>query len=77
MSAVAPLTRADLPVPVRDTAFMDNNRRIWLFLLDPPSPSGKWRDPNGNIIKPSSHVLDIALAKHGVTKLRKMLPVRG
>lgn len=72
MSAI--LTTKDLPK--KPGAYMDNNRRIWLFENDAPSVTGRWRVPGGLLAKPGNIVLDKALEKHGVTELRRMLPMR-
>lgn len=70
------MAKEDLPKPDRETAYMDNNRRIWLFWPDPPSGTGMWRIPGGTQSKALNPVMDAALKKHGVTSLRKMLPTR-
>ena len=69
------LTAADLPEPEVETAFMDNNRRIWLWMPDPPSSTGKWRLPGGSLSK-DPRLISIYMERNGVTSLRKMLPVR-
>lgn len=54
---------------------MDNNRRIWLWMPDPPSSTGKWRLPGGSLSK-DPRLIAIYMERNNVTSLRKMLPVR-
>ncbi len=54
---------------------MDNHRRIWLWMPDPPSATGKWRLPGGSLSK-DPRLIAIYMERNGITSLRKMLPVR-
>ena len=67
---------AEMPKPVAQSAFMDNNKRIWLWEPDPPSKTGKWRLPGGLLVKPGNPVLEVALINLKVTRFRRMAPVR-
>ena len=72
-----PLTTAEMPQPRKPTAYMDNNQQIWLFEPDKGDPlRGQWRAPGGLICRKGNKMLDIVLARLGVTKLRRMAPVR-
>lgn len=66
----------DMPRPTVQSAFMDNNKRIWLWEPDRPSTQGKWRLPGGLLVKPGNPVLRVALINLHVTSLRRMAPVR-
>lgn len=70
------LKPAEMPKPSAQTAFMDNNGRIWLWEPDRPSASGKWRLPGGVLVKPGNPVMAAALINLKVTRLRRMAPVR-
>lgn len=70
------LKPSEMPQPSVQSAYMDNNRRIWLWEPDKPSTVGKWRLPGGLLVKPGNPVLEVALINLKVTKLRRMAPVR-
>ncbi len=71
------LTAAEMPQPRKPTAYMDNEQRIWLFEPDRDDPlRGQWRAPGGLVCRKGNKMLDTVLARLGVTKLRRMAPVR-
>lgn len=65
----------DLPVPAEESAFQDNNGRIWLWSPDPPSRTGMWRMPGGVLSKAGNPVMDAALRNLKIISLTRMAPV--
>ena len=77
MAQGIPLTLETMPQPRKPTAYMDNEGRIWLFEPDRDDPlRGQWRAPGGLICRKGNKMLNIVLERMGVTKLRRMAPVR-
>lgn len=72
----APLLGSELPVPSEESAYKDNNGRIWLWSPDPPSRTGIWRIPGGTLSKATNPTMDAALKKFDVKSLVRMAPVR-
>lgn len=71
------LTLAEMPQPRKPTAYMDNLNRIWLFEPDAADPlRGQWRAPGGLVCRKGNRMLETVLKRLGVTKLRRMAPVR-
>lgn len=70
------MNASQLPVPAEESAFVDNNGHIWLWLPDAPSSTGRWRIPGGVLSKAKNPAMDAALKKYNVKSLTRMAPVR-